>query len=195
MRPLSVGESGGVARGGGKDPPLSSAPPFPLEVYFFLGFEPRFQSLRHLLQHESLHAHHGPAVVRGDHLGQLHRLCPQLCAGNQVVQQPDPVGFLRLHDTGGEQQLLRDRPTDLIGQRPGAVDPAIGRGQKAELALLAAHPHIEGRGEHRGAAIGEAVHHADRRLRARTDLVAAPSDRASHRAGPPNTARRPTTAP
>jgi hypothetical protein len=49
-----------------------------------------------------------------------------------MVEEPDAVRFLRLDDAGGEEQLLGDRPADLVGQRPRAVDPAVGRSEETE---------------------------------------------------------------
>src|SRR5262249_53620621 len=72
-----------------------------------------------------------------------------------------------------EQELLGDRPADLVGQGPGAVDAAVGGGQEAEARALAADAHVERRRQHRGTTVGEAVHHADGRLGAGADLVAA----------------------
>src|SRR5579885_688952 len=127
--------------------------------------------LLHLLQQQRLDADHRGAVVAGDRAGELHRLGAQLGPRHQVVEQADAVGLLRLDDAGGKQQLLGDRPADLVGQGPGAVDPAVGGGEKAEARVLAADAHVERGGEHRGAAVSEAVDHADGRLLAGGDLV------------------------
>src|SRR4029077_9776690 len=57
----------------------------------------------------------------------------------------------------------------------GAVDPAVGRGEKTEFRILAADPHIERGGQYRRAAKGETVDHADIRLLRGADVeVAAP---------------------
>ncbi len=85
------------------------------------------------------------------------------------------MGFLRRDDPGGEQQLLGDGPADLVGQGPGAVDATVGGGQEAEARVLAPDAHVQGRGQDRGAAVRQAVHHPDRGLRAGADLVAAAS--------------------
>src|SRR5882724_4505331 len=83
------------------------------------------------------------------------------------------MGLVRLDDAGREQELLRDGPADLVRQGPGAVDPAVGGGEEAKARVLATDPHVQRRGQHRGAAVGQAVHHADGRLGTGADLVAA----------------------
>src|SRR6185503_16685261 len=77
------------------------------------------------------------------------------------------------HHAAGEEQLLGDGPAHLVGQRPRAVDAAVGGGQEAEAGVLAAHPHVERGGQYRGPAVGQAVDHADGGLGTRADLVAA----------------------
>jgi hypothetical protein len=64
------------------------------------------------------------------------------CA-RQMVQQADAVRFLGFDNACGEQQFLRHRPANLIGQRPRAVDPPIRRCEEAELATLATDAHVE----------------------------------------------------
>src|SRR6516164_5003077 len=82
------------------------------------------------------------------------------------------MGFFGFDDPRGKQQLLGDRPTDLIGQGPGAVDPAISGREEAKAAVLAAHSHVERGSEHSRSAIGETVDHADRRLGTGGDFIA-----------------------
>src|SRR5580704_7732328 len=67
---------------------------------------------------------------------------------------------------------------NLVGQGPGAVDPAISSREKAKAAVLATDPHVERGGEHCRSPIGEAVDHPDRRLCASGNFVAAPAWRA-----------------
>ena len=83
------------------------------------------------------------------------------------------MGLFCLDNSRREQQFLGDWPANLVRQCPGAVDPTVGRRQKAEAGILAADAHIERRRQYRRSAIGKAVDHADRRLGAGGDLVAA----------------------
>src|SRR5437762_12814132 len=62
-----------------------------------------------------------------------------------------------------------------LGKGPGAVDPAVGGGEKAEFGVLATDPHVEGRRQHRRPAISQPVDHADHRLGTGRELQAAPA--------------------
>jgi hypothetical protein len=82
-------------------------------------------------------------------------------ARHEMIEQADAMRFLGLDDPAGEEQLLGHGPADLVGERPGAVDAAIGGGQEAEAGVLAPDAHVEGGGQHAGSAVGQAVDHPD----------------------------------
>ena len=88
-----------------------------------------------------------------------------------MVEKTHPVRLLGLHHPPGEQELLGGGPAHLVGQGPGAVDATVGDGEEAEPGVLATYAHIEARGKHRAAAVGQPVHHANDRLGRCRDVV------------------------
>ena len=81
-----------------------------------------------------------------------------------MIQEADTVRLISLDHSRGEQELLGERPSDLLRQAPGGVDPAILNGEESEPGALAAHADVQARREHRAASVSEAVQRADRRL-------------------------------
>ena len=90
-----------------------------------------------------------------------------------MIQQPDAVGFLRLHNARREQQLLSLRPTDLIHQCPGGVDASVGRRQEAEPRRIGTDADVQRGRQHGAAPVGQPVNHPDYRFVRRANLVAA----------------------
>src|SRR6185436_1126083 len=118
---------------------------------------------------------HGLAAIPGNHGGQPHGLLAKLGTRHEVVEEPDTLRLLRFDDPAGKQELLGHGPSHLVGQGPRAVDTAVGGGEESKARVLAPHAHVERGGEHGGAAVREAVDHADGGLGAGADLVAAAS--------------------
>src|SRR5262245_15236384 len=91
-----------------------------------------------------------------------------------MIEKTNAIRLFGLDDASREQQLLGLRPADLTAERPSRVDPAVGRSEETKAGILAPDPNVERGGEHGGAAVGEAVHHANDRLGADRDLEGAP---------------------
>src|SRR5262245_30343221 len=134
----------------------------------------RVEALCLLLEQQRLDPPDGTAMVIRYHFRDLHRLGAQLAFGDQVIEKTNAIGLLGLYDARSEQQLLGLRPADLAAKGPSRVYPPVGRREEAEAGTLATDPYVERGGEYGGAAIGEAVHHADYWLRANGDFQRAP---------------------
>src|SRR5262249_37211124 len=83
-------------------------------------------------------------------------LGPKLAFRHQMIEQADAIGLFGLDNARGEQQLLGLRPADLAAERPGGVNPAVGRSQETKTRALAPDPDVQRRGEHGGAGGREA---------------------------------------